>query len=381
MPSYQEIPPIHPKLLPYIQRYVHISGEGAVPAKKIHPKTGATIFLDFNGWFSNGKDHFNKGLSGLHETAYHATSFANTTDRLMIWFTPFGLSRFTKIPVNDFTNQIVDLEAVLGLKGKTIFITGGSAGIGKATAIAYGKEADTQVALSYFKNKEKAEDIVHNIEENGGKAMAVFMDMGDPSSIEKAVNTVLEKWNGIDVLVNNAVHWGNPANRGKKLEEMPLEQWEEMFKINLLGTVKIIQMVVPHMRQKKWGRIINLSSDIAKDSMQGSGPYGSLKAALFGLTANLVEELSADGILSNVVLPSWTLTERAKNFFPESFQEAAIRAFPTRRVTEPEDVASLILYLGSAANGHVNGEHIMVTGKGSQPMLSSLFKEHLAKRS
>jgi 3-oxoacyl-[acyl-carrier protein] reductase len=267
----------------------------------------------------------------------------------------------------------------LGLKGKTIFITGGSSGIGKATAIAYGKETGAQVAFSYFKNKEKAENIVRTIEENGGKAMAVLMDMGDTSSIEKAVNAIFEKWNGIDVLVNNAVHWGNPANRGKKLEEMPLEQWEEMFKINLLGMVKIIQMVVPYMRQKKWGRIVNLSSDIAKDSMQGSGPYGSLKAALFGLTANLVEELSADGILSNVVLPSWTLTERAKNFFPESFQEAAIKAFPTRRVTVPEDVASLILYLGSAANGHVNGEHIMVTGKGSQPMLSSMFREYMAK--
>ena len=114
MLKYQEILTIHPQLLPYIQCYVLISGKGAVPAKKIYPKTGATVFLDFNGWFSNGKDYFNKGLSGLHETAYHATAFASTTDRLMIWFTPFGLSRFTNIPANTLTNQIVELNAVFG---------------------------------------------------------------------------------------------------------------------------------------------------------------------------------------------------------------------------------------------------------------------------
>ena len=163
-------------------------------------------------------------------------------------------------------------------------------------------------------------------------------------------------------------------------EEIPLSQWEEIICVNLFGTVQLTQAVVPGMRLQHFGRIVNISSDVALDSMIGSGPYGSLKAAFFGLTANLVTELSADNILTNVVIPSWTLTDRAKKFFPVAFQKQAVSAFPTGRVTRPEDVASLIAYLGSAANGHINGECIKATGKGSQAMLAAIFQEFSKKQ-
>lgn len=155
---------------------------------------------------------------------------------------------------------------------------------------------------------------------------------------------------------------------------MPISQWEDTVGSNLFGTVRITKAVTPYMRKQQFGRIVNISSDIALDSMVGSGPYSALKSALFGLTANLVTEFSGDNILSNVILPSWTLTERAKNFFPADFRENAAQAFPSQRITTPEDVASLVAYLGSPANGHVNGEHIRVTGKGSQPLLYHLFQ-------
>lgn len=253
-------------------------------------------------------------------------------------------------------------------------ITGGSSGIGKATVLMFAGETEAKIAFTYHQNEAAANEIVDTIKKEGGAALPIHMSLQDHASIEKAVETAVRNFGSIDVLVNNAVFWGNQENRSKKFEEMPISQWEETVGVNLFGTVKIIQEVVPYMRKAKWGRIINISSDIASDSMKGSGPYGSLKSALFGLTANLVEELSADGILSNVVIPSWTLTERAIDFFPEKFRQEAIKAFPTNRVTIPEDVASLIVYLGSAANGHVNGERICVTGNGSQPMLNSLFR-------
>lgn len=262
-----------------------------------------------------------------------------------------------------------------GLEGKTVLITGGSSGIGKATALMFAGETGARVAFTYHQNEASAKEIIDAIEKEGGEALSVHMSLQDQDSIRSAIQTAIRHFGNIDVLVNNAVLWGNRENRGKTFEEMPISQWEETVGVNLFGTVKMIQEVVPYMRQAKWGRIINVSSDIAFDSMRGSGPYGSLKSALFGLTANLVEELSADGILSNVVIPSWTLTERAIDFFPEEFRQKAVKAFPTNRITRPEDVASLIVYLGSDANGHVNGEHIRVTGNGSQPMLNSLFKK------
>lgn len=267
-----------------------------------------------------------------------------------------------------------------GLNGKTILITGGSMGIGKAAALAFGREPGTRVAFTYFKNEASARDVVASIEREGRSALAVYMSLGDHASIEKAVHVIADRFGGIDVLVNNAIQWGGRENFGKAFEEMPMSQWEGTLGVNFFGTVKVTQLAVPFMRKNKFGRIVNISSDIGYDSMKGSGPYGSLKTALFGLTSNLVEELSADGILSNVILPSWVLVEKAIENFPEEFRRDAGKAFPTNRVTTPEDVASMIVYLGSAANGHVNGEHIRVTGKGSQPLLNSIMHEYRARQ-
>lgn len=266
-----------------------------------------------------------------------------------------------------------------GLEGKTVLVTGGSSGIGKATALMFARETEAKVAITYFNNEEGAREIVETIESNGGQALAVHMSLADYTSIQQAVKTIVNRIGSVDVLINNAVLWGNQKNRGKDFEDMPLSEWEETIGVNLFGMVKMTQEVVPYMRRAKWGRIVNVSSNVALRSMKGSGPYGSLKSALFGLTANLVEELSPDGILSNVVIPSWTLTERAIDFFPEEFRRQAVKAFPTNRATLPEDVASLIVYLGSGANGHVNGEHIRATGGGSQAMLGAMFKEFMEK--
>ncbi len=267
-----------------------------------------------------------------------------------------------------------------GLNGKTILITGGSMGIGKASALAFGHETGSRVAVTYFKNEVSAKEAVASIERDGGTAFATYMSLADHASIEKAVEAIARRFGSIDVLVNNAIQWGSGENRSKAFEEMSMKQWQETVGINLFGTVKVTQLVVPFMRKQKWGRIVNISSDIGYDSLKGSGPYGSLKTALFGLTSNLVEELSADGILSNVVLPSWTLVERHMANFPEEFRREAAKAFPTRRITTAQDVASLIVYLGSAANGHINGEHIRVTGKSSQPLLNMLMSEYRAKQ-
>jgi NAD(P)-dependent dehydrogenase (short-subunit alcohol dehydrogenase family) len=265
----------------------------------------------------------------------------------------------------------------MGLNGKTILITGGSSGIGKATALAFGREAGAQVAITYFQHEAAAKEVVSAIEQSGSSAYAVYMSLADEASIEAAVTSTVQKFGSIDVLINNAVYAGTAReNMGKSFEEMPIGQWEETVGVNLFGTVKVTQQVIPFMRRNNWGRIVNVSADISYDSMKGAGPYGALKTALFGFTSNLVEELSADGILSNVVLPSWVLVERAIQAFPEDARGEASKAFPTHRITTPEDVASLIVYLGSAANTHVNGEHIRVTGKGSQATLNLLMREY-----
>lgn len=262
-----------------------------------------------------------------------------------------------------------------GLTAKTIFITGGSKGIGKATALAFGKEPGARVAISYYKDKKGATAVVNAIRTAGGEAMAVYLNLGDHDSIKLAVESITKEWKSIDVLVNNAVQWGSREYFGKSFENIPLTVWEELLTVNLFGIVRLTQLAVPFMRKRKWGRIVNVSSDLAIDSMKGSGAYSTLKSSLIGFTANLVEEYSPYDILTNTVLPSWTQTERALAIFPEEVHEASKLAFPTKRVTQPEDVANTILFLCSAANGHVNGETIRVTGKVSLPFMSYLFRQ------
>jgi 3-oxoacyl-[acyl-carrier protein] reductase len=268
----------------------------------------------------------------------------------------------------------------LGLNGRTVLVTGGSSGIGRAIATLYAREPGVGVAITYHSREAEAAALVEELEKMGARVMAVHMALGDHDTIQSAVDAVARTLGGVDVLINNAVQWGDPANRGRRFEDVPISYWEEMLRANLIGTVRVTQLAVPFMRARKWGRIVNISSDVAYDSMIGSGPYGSTKAALEGLTSNLVTELSADGILSNVVVPSWTLTDRALRSFPEEFRAIAAGAFPTGRITEPEDVASLAVYLGSAANGHVNGEVIRATGKGSQATLSMAMREFRERR-
>ncbi|MEX2597028.1 MAG: SDR family oxidoreductase [Salibacteraceae bacterium] len=261
----------------------------------------------------------------------------------------------------------------LKLTQNTVLITGGSSGIGKAITKMYAEEPGIRIAFTYHTNEEAASILTTQLKQQGVSVVAVPMDLEDHESIGQAVNKVVDVFGSIDALVNNAVFWGSPGFRGMGFEDIPIEEWEKIFRINLLGTVKMIQTVIPFMKKNNFGRIVNISSDIALDSMPGSGPYGMMKAALSGLTANLVTEYSAHNILSNLVIPSLTFTDEAKKRFPEAFQEAAKKAFPTNRVTRPEDVASLVAYLGSGTNTHVNGEQIRVTGKGSQPMLNALY--------
>ncbi len=114
MRSYHEFTPVHPLLTPYVESYVHISGPGAIPTKTIHPRMGATVILDFNGSFSGGGARFTRALSGTHRQEYRCQSWAGRTDRVLIRFSPYGLSRFTPVPAYALVNQVLELSDLWG---------------------------------------------------------------------------------------------------------------------------------------------------------------------------------------------------------------------------------------------------------------------------
>jgi len=246
-----------------------------------------------------------------------------------------------------------------GLKGKVVVVTGASSGIGKAIARKFAEEG-AKVALTYFNDLSAAEQVAQEIRKLGGEAMPVRYDLNDDRSIALAMDEVGKRWGEIHVLVNNAVHW--PERRQLSFEDVPPISWRQEIRANLEGYFLTIQRTLPYMRKMGWGRIINISSELAEDGMPGGASYTAAKAGLHGLTATLAKELGPDGIYVNVVMPGWTMTEKAQKTFPIEMIERERENVPTRKHSVPDDIASLVVFLGSEANGNINGEFIRVTG-------------------
>jgi NAD(P)-dependent dehydrogenase (short-subunit alcohol dehydrogenase family) len=252
----------------------------------------------------------------------------------------------------------------LHLKERVVLVTGGSSGIGRATAIAFGQEG-ARVALSYHDNRAAAEATAAEISPSGELALVVQLDLGDKSTIEAAGRAIVDRWGSIDVLVNNAVphiEYG-PAD-APPFENLPEKHWERITHHALDGVFHATRCVVPHMRRRQWGRIIMVSSEVAEIGLPGLAAYGTAKAALHGLCRSLARELGPAGILVNVVMPGLVATEKVLRETPEPLRERASKRAASGRLSTPADVASAILFLASAANGNITGEVLHVTGGG-----------------
>jgi 3-oxoacyl-[acyl-carrier protein] reductase len=179
------------------------------------------------------------------------------------------------------------------------------------------------------------------------------------------VAAIVDRWQRLDILVNNAVR--SEASlpwEAQPFEAVPAEEWRATLRANTEGTYAAIQAVLPAMRAQGWGRIVNISSGIAIDGRPGAGPYGAAKAALHGLTRTLAKELGPAGILVNVVMPGVTLTERISAALPAALREKVEQATPIRRLLPPEEVAPIVVFLCSAANTALTGEFIRASGGG-----------------
>jgi len=244
-----------------------------------------------------------------------------------------------------------------GLQGKVAFITGGSRGIGRAAARKFAAEG-AHVYITYLSNRDEAERTIGDIRASGGSGEALPLSLNDEQSILEAIDRVKKEKNRLDVLVNNAVFWGQEA----AIEESANEAWFSVIDQTVKGTYRMTKAAVPLMKQGGWGRLIHVSTSLVHDGKPNETANLTAKAALHGFSRTLAVELAANGIYSNVVIPELTRSEWVTHAFPPQMLEEYARSFPTGRLGTPDDVANLILYLGSAANSFVNGEEIRVTG-------------------
>jgi 3-oxoacyl-[acyl-carrier protein] reductase len=240
----------------------------------------------------------------------------------------------------------------LGLHEKTALVTGASGAIGSAVARALGAEG-ARVAAGFHGNEAGAR---RAIDQQDG-AITVRVDHRDPRSAGAAVTAVSEALGPVTVLVANAVAW---PERGP-------DSWDTLldgFTANVVGTLSLIEAVLPGMRAAGFGRVVLISSDVVEQPLAAGVVYPAAKGALETAARVLATREARHGILTNVVRPGFTLTERALT--TPGFGRAAVDAesarTPTGRICTPEDVASAVAYLASAANGHVNGEVLSVAG-------------------
>jgi NAD(P)-dependent dehydrogenase (short-subunit alcohol dehydrogenase family) len=245
-----------------------------------------------------------------------------------------------------------------GLKDKVVLVTGGSKGIGKASANKFAAEG-AKVIITYANDSSIALETVKGIRSLGYECHEIRLDLTDPSSIAQIIASIGKQFGSIDVLVNNAVVGERKPIR---LAEGSSEEWLSMIDYNLKSTYLVTKAVLPFMQKGQWGRIIHISSDVVEDGLPGASSYATSKSGLYGFSIALSVELASESIFSNVVLPGLTLTERnVAEFNPELLAQFA-KNVPAKRLGTPDDAANLIVYLGSKANSFVNGEAIRVTG-------------------
>ncbi|MDP6500718.1 MAG: SDR family NAD(P)-dependent oxidoreductase [Candidatus Marinimicrobia bacterium] len=241
------------------------------------------------------------------------------------------------------------------LDGKIALVTGGSSGIGTAIAQSFA-QAGAHVAFTYHSNKEGAESVLAEIEAMGVKGAYFQADMADFAKAQEVVDQVNEKFGTLDILVNNA-----GANQDKVVWKMTETMWDEVIDTDLKGVFNYIRAASPNFREKKYGRIITVSSINALRGKFGQSNYAAAKAGVIGLSKSVAKELGRSNVTVNVVCPGLIATKMIQSM-PDDFKEKAMEEIVLGRIGTPEDVAEVITFLSGDGAKHITGEVIKVDG-------------------
>jgi len=246
---------------------------------------------------------------------------------------------------------------MIRLDGKKVLITGGSRGIGRATALLFAR-AGADVAITYVRNASAAASLAEEVTELGQECVTMRLDVRQRKEVERLVWDLLDRWGRLDALVNNAGIWTYG-----EMGDLPETVWSETMKVNLDGVYHTCNAVVPSMKQKKEGGIINISSTAGVRGEAFYSHYAASKGALIALTKSLAAELGPWGIRVNCVAPGWVYTDMSREVFQDAgFKRKIEESIPLRRIPPPEDIAGPVLFLASDLARHITGEVLNVNG-------------------
>jgi 3-oxoacyl-[acyl-carrier protein] reductase len=248
-------------------------------------------------------------------------------------------------------------DSRLDLDGRRCLVTGGSRGIGAATAKLLAR-CGADVAIGFDSRASEAAGVVAEIEKEGRRAVAIRADVAVEGGAQRLVEDAAAALSGLDLLVNNAGIWTEG-----RIEDLSPEQWDREFAVNCRGTYLVTHFAVPSMKQNRFGRIVNVSSTAGQRGEARHSHYAATKGAIISLTKSLAAELGPDGIIVNCVAPGWVETDMSAAALADPrLQEEIRRTVPRGRAATAEEVAGPIVFLLSDWAAHINGEVLNVNG-------------------
>jgi 3-oxoacyl-[acyl-carrier protein] reductase len=246
---------------------------------------------------------------------------------------------------------------MIDLIGKVVIITGGSRGIGAATAELFAK-VGADVIITFTKNTIAADQIVDRIQRYGRRCLAIKADVSKEINAIKVVEQTLKRFGKIDILVNNAGIWTYG-----KIGEMSEKIWKETMAVNLDGMFFLTNAVVPHMKKRKYGKIINISSAAGQRGEADHSHYAASKGGVISFTKSIATELGPFNINVNSVAPGWVETDlNHEVFVDKKYREQERLKIPIQRMPTGEDLAGPIVFLASEYARHITGEILNVNG-------------------
>jgi 3-oxoacyl-[acyl-carrier protein] reductase len=245
----------------------------------------------------------------------------------------------------------------LGLKNKVAFVAASSQGLGKSVALELAMEGASVIICG--RNKENLEHTKHEIEkQSNGEVLALAGDLSISGEREQIIKETVDVYGDVDILITNT---GGP--RAGKLEELKQEDWDKAYKTLLTSAVGLINGFLPGMKQKRWGRIISITSMAVKQPINNLILSNSVRASVVGLIKTLANELAMYNITVNNVMPGYTETERLKELIETTPSFASAKSeIPLGRFGTPEEFAAAVTFLASERASYITGVSLAVDG-------------------